>query len=83
MLKPPLCVCVCVFVCVSLLGFYAPLTTGRPPAVPYVLITPGAFRRQCLAVYVTSTKPGTADSASCVYARVFMSRLLLWSGNNM
>ncbi len=34
-------VCMCVFVYISLLGFYAPLTTGRPPAVPYVLITPG------------------------------------------
>lgn len=53
--KPLLCeyICVCVCVCVSLLGFHAPLTMGRPPAGPYVLITPGACRRQCFTVYVT------------------------------
>lgn len=65
------------YVCVSLLGFYAPLTMGRPPAVPHVLITPGAWRRQCLTVYVTGILPGTCDSAAeaGVYPCVFMFRL--------
>jgi len=31
----------CVYVHVSLFRFYAPLTMGRPPAVPYILITAG------------------------------------------
>lgn len=63
--------------CVCLSGFYAPLTMGQPPAVPYVLITPGARRRQCLAVYVTRVKAGTWERASrvAVYSRVFMFRL--------
>lgn len=73
MLDPLLCV-----MCVCLSGFYAPLTMGQPPAVPYVLITPGACRRQCLAVYVTRVKAGTWESERAgvgVYACVFMFRL--------
>lgn len=34
----------CVSECVGLLGFHAPLTMGRPPVVPYVLITPRGER---------------------------------------
>lgn len=80
MLEPLLCV-----ICVCLSGFYAPLTMGQPPAVPYVLITPGARRRQCLAVYVTGVKAGTWERASrgrCLCTCVYVPPLF-WSADGM
>lgn len=66
---PPRCACVCV----SLLGLYAPLTMGRPPAAPSVLITPGACRRQYLTVCVTRIQPGNNTwFVFFFYACVFM-----------